>query len=141
MVHLSDYEIGWLRHRQPQMQYNNETGIWEGLFCFSLQYQNKEVITDEYYIKVDFKSNGDLPLVYDEGRKIARQAILAGRSKLDMHLYNDGHLCMIHHNKMKEWYRRGFKLSKFVKHIETHLYWVSYVTKYGQEPWKAEPHG
>ena len=69
MVHLSDYEIGWLRHRQPQMQYNNETGIWEGLFCFSLQYQNKEVITDEYYIKVDFKSNGDLPLVYDEERK------------------------------------------------------------------------
>ena len=123
MVHLSDYEISWLQHRQPKMQYNNETGIWEGLFCFSLQYQDKEVITDEYYIKVDFKSSGDLPFVFD------------------MHLYNDGHLCMIHHNKMKEWYRRGFKLSKFVKHIETHLYWVSYVTKYGQEPWKAEPHG
>jgi len=141
MVHLSDYDISWLQQRQPQMLYNKDTRNWEGRFCFSLRYQNKEAITDDYYIRVDFSSNGELPLVYDAGGKIARQALLTGRKMIDMHLYSDGHLCMIHQNKLKEWYRGGFKLSKFVKHIETHLYWVSYVTKYGQEPWDAEPHG
>lgn len=141
MVLLSDYDICWLQQRQPQMQYSRDTGIWEGRFCFSLQYCNKETITDDYYIRVDFSCNEELPLVYDAGGKIARQALLAGRTITDMHLYPDGHLCMIHQNKLKEWYRRGFKLSKFVKHIETHLYWVSYVARYGQEPWNAEPHG
>lgn len=139
---LSDYDINWLQQRQPLMRYSKNSQTWEGDFSFSLQYQNKEKITDTYRIKVDFSDiEANLPKVYDVGGKIKRSAILAGREIIDMHLYSDGHLCLIHPKKFKEWYRRGFKLRKFIQHIETHLYWISYVTKYGVEPWAAEPHG
>lgn len=140
---LSDFEVNWLRQRQPLMKYDKDTNTWEGTFAFSLRHKDKEEITDTYYIKVDFAhiDSATLPVVYDAGGKIKRSAILSGRNEIDMHLYPDGHLCLIRPDKFKQWYHGGFKLRKFIQHIETHLYWISYVTKYGEEPWEAEQHG
>ena len=38
-------------------------------------------------------------------------------------------------------YPNGFDLKEFMKHIQEHLYWISYFERYDKPPWKAQAHG
>lgn len=138
---LTETERSWLKQNYPSLKYDSEYNRLIGEFRFSLQFRSLEPITDSYVVAIHFNSYENLPIVYELGGKIARTALIQGRTKPDMHIYGDNHLCLIRWDKLKEWYCNKFKIKTFMRHLESHLYWVSYVDRYGKEPWPAEKHG
>lgn len=60
---------------------------------------------------------------------------------LAIKLSQDGNLCLGIPPKIKECYSSGFNLLRLIHHIQEYLYWVSYVEKYGNEPWEPYAHG
>ena len=138
---LTQENLDWLKVNQPGLTFDRSSKTLSGVFKFSCQYENKEVITDSYEVKISFKSTEPLPMVYETGGKIRRTAMLQGKPLNDLHQYDDNHLCLIRWDKMKDWYKDGFDFETFMGHLETHFYWLSYVYRYNTEPWPADPHG
>ena len=138
---LTHNDIEWLKVNQPRLTYNHSSNTLTGVFRFSCQYEDKEVITDTYEVKILFNSTERLPLVYETGGKIRKTASMQGKPLEDLHQYQDNHLCLIRWDKMKDFYKDGFNFNTFMSHLETHFYWLSYVYRYNKEPWSADPHG
>lgn len=138
---LTHNDIEWLKVNQPGLTFNCSTNTLTGIFSFSCQYDDKEVITDTYDVKILFNSTERLPLVYETGGKIRKTAQMQAKPLEDLHQYQDNHLCLIRWDKMKDLYKDGFDFITFMSHLETHFYWLSYVYRYNKEPWPADPHG
>lgn len=136
-------DIDWLRVNHPGLQYIPDANIIIGTFSFSAKFQDKETINDEFDIKIDLDSlkHERLPLVYETGCKIKRIAKIHNLPLDNFHQYQNGELCLIRPDKIDKWYKNGFDLKTFFKHLKTYFYWVCYKDRYGKEPWKGEKHG
>lgn len=141
MVNLTYHDISWLYTAQPSLTYIQGANILVGTFKFCAQYRHLEIITDSYDLVIKFNTNSVLPKVYETTGKIARMAKVMDKPLIDFHVNLDGSLCMIREDKVFSLYKRGFDIKLFVKHLMTHLYWVSYYGTYCKAPWIAEEHG
>lgn len=138
---ITDSDIIWLKVNYPTLTFYPEDNVLAGELAFSCRYMYHEEITDMYQILVKFNSREMLPEVYELSGKILRTSKIMSKSIRDLHQYEDGRLCLIRWDKLDYWYKNGFNIRDFMKHIQTHLYWTSYVDRYGVEPWPAERHG
>lgn len=142
-ITLSESDLLHLKDEYPSLRCNSADNSISGEIFFDLTY-NKIRIKDQYTIKFDlFSALGSiLPKVYETDDKILS---IAKRKKIDksnLHLNNEeGELCIIIPPKEKEKYPNGFNLKEFLKHIEEHLYWVSFYDRFDKGPWKDQDHG
>ena len=49
-------------------------------------------------------------------------------------------MCLIFPIKETEFYPNGFEFKRFMNHLETHLYWITFYDRYDKKPWEDEPH-
>lgn len=143
-IKLSKDDIEIFEKEAPRLKYDTSVNLISGELGFNLCYDEKGVrITDSYSIQIDLNSvaDGIMPVVKETGGRIKKTAERMGKPLADLHISQDGSLCLGIPPKIKERYSSGFNLLRLIHHIQEHLYWVSYVEKYGNEPWKAYAHG
>ena len=140
---LTESEQLWLRNEQPQLFYLHKERKAYGFFSFKSVY-NECQITDRYEIAIDFArlEYYRLPIVYEVGNKIAKVAKIHNKPLIDLHQYNDRHLCLIRPDVFYGIFsQRQFDIQDFCILINSFLYWQSYFDIYNQEPWPGEEHG
>lgn len=139
---LSNEDINFLKEKYPGLIYD----ATENTICGELSFHrsfNEKPVKGKYSIEFKLESCGDsiLPKVRETKGKILNIAKRKNISFADVHLNNEkGELCLIFPIKEKEFYPNGFELTRFINHIETHLYWVTFFDRYNKKPWKDEPH-
>ena len=144
VLKLNRQQIEFLSSNYPQLSYNHTKNVIVGILTFDLKYSDKEKIKDSYKIEINLNqvSKLGMPIVREIGNRILK---IAQEKKLffgDLHLNNlEGEMCLILPPKVKERYPNGFDLKELLKHIEEHLYWVSYFEKNNKKPWKEYGHG
>lgn len=143
---LSENEIEYLAKNYNQLAYDRKLNKISGTISFDVKYKHvsEPAIRDSYEISVDLNSivGLGLPKVFETKGRILAIAAQKNISHKDLHLNNtDGEMCLIIEPKIKERYPNGFELEEYLKHVEEHLYWISYYEKYNKKPWKEQGHG
>lgn len=96
-------------------------------------------LEDDYEIEIDFThqdSNG-VPLVFERSQIVRTFAISNSLKLPDLHVYEDDSCCL---GVFPEYHWQD--AVHFIQHkVIPFFYWQSYRRMYGQEPWKALPHG
>jgi hypothetical protein len=143
---LSDNEIVFLAKNYDHLLYDQELNKISGTISFDVKYKHvsEPAIQDSYEISIDLNSikGLGLPKIFETKGRILAIAANKGIPHHDLHLNNtDGEMCLIIEPKIKERYPDGFVLEKYLKHVEEHLYWISYYEKYDKKPWKEQGHG
>jgi hypothetical protein len=143
IIRLSEKEVSALRDMTPDLEYNAEKGIISGILSFKLTYSElQEEITDSYQIEIDLNNvSSGLPIVRETAGRIRNIAKKQRKSALDLHINEKNELCMIIAPEIPERYPNGFDLQELIRHIQEHLYWVSYVERHNKEPWQGYGHG
>ena len=142
-ITLSDKDKAFLRNEYPSLGYDESKNTISGVLALNHTFNEKR-IRERYNIELSLVTKGEsiLPLVRETKGKILR---IAKRKKIDpaeLHLNNQkGELCLIIPPKEKKRYPNGFNLREFLRHVEEHLYWVSYFDRYEIPPWKEQAHG
>lgn len=140
---IIDEDLTFLKEHCPLLNYVEDKNIISGALVFDLTYNNVR-IREKFQIEISLTSNNDsiLPKVRETKGRILN---VAKRKKIpaeDLHLNNhNGELCLIIPLKEKKRYPNGFELKEFIKHVEEHLYWVSFYERYEKPPWKEQAHG
>ena len=140
-IKLSENDIVFLRGKYPSLEIIEEK--INGILSFDLTY-NEIRIKDKYSIDIflNTKEESILPTVLETGGKIHKIVKRKKLKKEDLHLNNEeGELCLIITPKEKIRYPNGFEIIEFMKHIEEHLYWISFYDRYNKPPWKDQGHG
>ncbi len=138
---LTDSELNWLIKNHPSLTYMPSARMIAGKLCFTAKYCDLAEITDEFDVLIKLHYGNTFPTVYETGGKIKRMAKLLNLPMSELHVNYDNTLCLIRPDKMKHHYPQGLNIRDFIRHLETHLYWVSYFYQYGKAPWTAEKHG
>lgn len=145
IIKLSNNDVEHLSQYYSDLKYDEEKNTVEGILPFNLIFDKVGVnIEDEYKIKIDLNNVCDLgiPIVREIDGKILNFAKEKEMQYADLHLNNtEGAMCIIIPPKIKERYPNGFDLIELLKHIQEHLYWISYYVKYNKAPWKDQGHG
>lgn len=140
ILNKKDYEL--LSEKYPELTYNKLDNSISGTFNFCRSYKEK-TISGKYSIefKLEYGHGSILPKVRETKGKILSMAKRKIKSEADFHLNSkNGDLCLILPIKEREHYPNGFEFERFLNHLETHLYWVTYYDRYNKKPWKDEPH-
>jgi 3-deoxy-D-manno-octulosonic acid (KDO) 8-phosphate synthase len=82
-----------------------------------------------------------MPAVREIGKRIRNIAIKKNIRLVDMHIDNNDEICLIIPPLIKEKYPNGFDIETLIKHIQEHLYYISFFDKNNREPWKSYGHG
>lgn len=141
-IRLIEEDINFLRERYPGLTYTETNNTIRGVLSFYRSY-NKKPVKGKYSIefKLEHDSDSILPKVRETKGKILSIAKRKGISKADVHLNNEqGEMCLIFPIKEKEFYPNGFDFKRFMNHLETHLYWITFYDRYNKKPWPDEPH-
>ncbi len=138
---LTDRELTWLTKRHPSLTYIPSANIIVGTFQVNAKYRDLAEITEDYEVLILLNYGNVFPRVYEISGKIKRMATILNLPMSELHVNHDNTLCMIRPDKIKYSYFKGLNIRDFMKHLETHLYWVSYFYQYGKAPWVAEKHG
>lgn len=138
---LREDQIEWLGENFPQLFYDRAHNNILGTVEFSRQYKGKETVSDKYEILINLNFGILLPAVYETGGKIKHLAKVKGKKIEDLHQYSDGKLCLIRPDEFWKFYPYGFDIKRLMENIVSHLYWVSYISRFDEEPWPAQPHG
>lgn len=145
-IELTQENIEFLNSKYRDLVFDKTTNIIHGILHFELIYpdDNGVYINDSYNIEINL--NRIPNIIIPEVREIGNRIFNFAKSKNifygDLHINSEkGELCLIHPLKIYEEYQNGFELDKFIKHIENHLYWVSFFEKFNKPPWKEYEHG
>ncbi|MDR1231997.1 MAG: hypothetical protein LBK61_11440 [Spirochaetaceae bacterium] len=146
ILKLSSQAIDMLQEMAPQLRYDGRSNIISGSISFDLRLEdnnNRITIKDTYQIEIDLNnvSRERIPVIKETSGRILGIAQRKGLAPADLHIGDDGAMCIINPIKIRERYPNGFDLAELIKHIQEHLYWVSYFEKYDKEPWEAYGHG
>ena len=142
-LQISKEDVELLKANYPDLQYDKVENLVFGRMSFCRLYDGIKICC-KYFIefKLEHGSISILPLVRETKGKILSIAKRKKIPRADMHLNtDDGVLCLIFPIKEKEYYPNGFELSRFMNHLEEHLYWVTFFERYDRKPWVDEPHG
>ncbi|RLD60186.1 MAG: hypothetical protein DRJ01_10085 [Bacteroidetes bacterium] len=141
-IRLNELEINFLSESYKGLTYNETNNTISGILSFYRSYNGKKV-KGKYSIefKLEHGNNSILPKVRETKGKILSIAKRKKISRAEVHLNNEeGEMCLIFPVKETEFYPNGFEFKRFMNHIETHLYWVTFYDRYDKKPWKDEPH-
>lgn len=138
---LTDNELNWLTKNHSSLTYMPSARMIVGTFRVNAKYRDLAEITDNYEVIIHLSHGNAFPIVYEIGGKIKRMSKVLNLPLSEFHVNCNGSLCLIRPDRMKLHYLRGLNIKDFMKHLETHLYWVSYFYQYGKAPWIAEKHG
>jgi hypothetical protein len=138
---LTDNELNWLIKNYPELTYMPSARIIAGRFVVHAQYKDMTPITEDYEVLIKLHHGDDFPTVYETRGKIKKMAKILNLPLSELHVNSDDTLCLIRPDKIKLHYPKGLNIKDFLKHLESHLYWVSYFYQYGKAPWEAEKHG
>lgn len=138
---LTDKELYWLSKSHPGLTYMPSARMIAGRLEIHAQFNHLAPITEDFDILVKFHCGNNFPSVYEIGGKIKKMAKILNLPLFELHVNSDDTLCLIRPDKIKLYYPNGIKIKNFMKHLESHLYWVSYFYQYGKAPWSAEKHG
>lgn len=144
-IKLTKENIEYLKDKYPELNYSPEENLIRGLFYFCRHYQGESIdsIYDVYQIEINLNILIEkiLPTVRETAGRILKIALDKGLKPADLHINdNNGEMCLIIPPKIKETYPNGFDLKEYLKHVEEHLYWISYYEKFDKEPWPAQDH-
>lgn len=144
ILHENDHNH--LNSDYPTLNYSMEENSISGLLPFDLVYTSGSNIRikDVYRIlfKLETAEGSILPSVFETEGKIVKIAKRKGIDIGDLHLNSKtGELCLMVPILEKDKYPNDFELDSFLKHIQEHLYWVTYYDRYNTEPWKGQSHG
>ncbi|PKQ67575.1 hypothetical protein BZG01_07525 [Labilibaculum manganireducens] len=142
-IKLTEEELSFLESKYPDLKFDIGENTISGVLALNCSYKNipiKAKYDIEFHLEIN--CNSLLPKVRETSGKILK---IAKRKKLisaDFHVNNiKGELCLIIPAKEKQRYPNGFDLKEFLRHIEEHLYWISYFDRYEKKPWKDQAHG
>ena len=141
-IKLNEQDIIFLEENYPRLTYDQLNNTISGMLNFHRSYNDKP-IKGNYSIefKMENSHGSILPKVRETKGKILSMAKRKKKLKADFHLNSDnGDLCLIFPIKEKEHYPNGFEFKRFLNHLETHFYWITYYDRYNKKPWKDEPH-
>lgn len=138
---LTDNEFNWLTKHHPGLTYMPSARMIVGRFDIHAQFKDLSPITDDFEILIKLHSDNAFPSVYETGGKIKKMAKMLNLPMSELHVNSDDTLCLIRPDKIKIYYPKGINIKDFMRHLESHLYWVSYFYQYGKAPWEAEKHG
>lgn len=140
---LTFADVRWMNAKHPGLTYSEELNKFSGMFTFSAQYGDLDLISDHYQIEIlgNCPKDSPLPAVFETEGRIERMSIILNISKADLHVNGDNSLCLIRPDKFRCWYPNGFDIEVFERNLTTHFYWLSYRECFGCEPWKGEEHG
>lgn len=139
---LTEKDFELLKAKYPDLTYNKLDNSIGGVLSFYRTFNNKP-IRGKYSIefKLECSSASILPKVRETKGKILNMAKRKNKLKEDFHLNSDnGEMCLIFPIKEREHYPVGFDFKRFLNHLETHLYWITYFDRYNAKPWVDEPH-
>lgn len=142
-IKLTEQEFSFLESEYPDLKLDKGENTISGVLALNCSFNNIP-IKGKYNIEFHLEINGDsiLPKVRETGVKILKMAKRKKLSTDDFHLNNmQGELCLIIPAREKQRYPNGFNLKEFLRHIEEHLYWISYFERYEEKPWKDQAHG
>lgn len=140
IINKKDFEL--LSEKYPELTYNKLDNTISGTLNFQRSYKEK-TIRGKYSIefKLEYGHSSILPKVRETKGKILNMAKRKMKSIADFHLNSEnGDLCLIFPIKEREHYPYGFEFERFINHLETHLYWITYYDRYNEKPWRDEPH-
>ncbi len=140
-IRLSQNDLIILQKLAPELCYDSRKNIIQGRLSFDLRFEENERIVDTYQIEIDLNhvSQG-LPVVRETGKRIQNIANQKGIKLVDLHINSNDEMCIIIPPKIKERYPLGFDLEELIKHIQEHLYYISFFEKNNKEPWKSYGH-
>ena len=76
--------------------------------------------------------------VHGKIKKISKELELPA---VDLHINNDGTICLCIYEKEKNYFPNSFSVKVFFEEIlEPYLYWVSFYRKYKKPPWERYAH-
>jgi len=141
-LELLKKDVQYLKENYKGLVYNRQAGTINGELSFDLKF-NGITIKDKYKIEIllSEKGLGNLPKVRETENRILNIALRKKLDYRDLHLINErGFLCLGIPPEIKERYLKGFELEEYLRHIEEHLYWVSFYEIYDKAPWKEHGH-
>lgn len=138
---LTNNELNWLINNHPGLIYIPSARMIVGRFNIHAQYKDLATITDDFDILIKLHEGNVFPSVYETGGKIKKMGKILNLPMSELHVNSNNTLCLIRPDKIKLHYPKGVNIKDFMKHLESHLYWVSHFYQYGKAPWEAEKHG
>jgi len=107
----------------------------------NINLENSLTLEDVYEltIKIDFSKKKTL--VREIGGRILRTKYRWKLGYADVHIYQDGSLCLCPEPEEKLMFYGGFSLRGFFyNYLIPDLYYQTYLNMYGKEPWKSSSH-
>jgi hypothetical protein len=100
------------------------------------------VIEDVYDLTVEIDHSMEKVVVREMGGRILRTKKRWKLSNADVHMYQDGSLCLCPEPEEKLLFHEGFSLKRFFySYLIPNLYYQSYLGRFGKEPWRSSSHG
>lgn len=141
-MELLKKDIQYLNENYKSLFYDRQAGTINGELSFDLKF-NGIIIKVKYKIEIllSEKGLGNLPKVRETENRILNIALRKKLDYRDLHLINKrGFLCLGIPPEIKERYLKGFELEEYLRHIEEHLFWVSFYERYDKAPWQEHGH-
>lgn len=142
VIKLTKKEIDWIQQKYPKLERKSDT-VWIGELEFNREF-NGISISSSYSLEINFESKPEsiLPQVKELGGKLDKVSKELNLPIIDLHINNDGTICLCIYKKEKEYFAKDFSAQIFFEDIlEPYLYWVTYYQKHGAQPWEGYAHG
>lgn len=143
VITLLKKDFNWLEENHSGLKFDILKNQINGTIFFSRIFKGIS-ISDTYNISIGLnpKAESMLPTVKETGGRIRCTANEVRRKLVDMHVNEDGTLCLCIYEKESEYFPDGFDLVVFFDQLlEPYLFWVSHIEKYHQPPWDEYAHG
>ncbi|MFT3895282.1 MAG: hypothetical protein QM730_26965 [Anaerolineales bacterium] len=156
---VSEHDLQWLKWNYPGIYYVPDKKILQGCLWFKMSYSfssSQAVINPPDHINSNeslvIEDVFDLTIEIDYSIKKATVREVGGRilhtksrwrlSNADVHMYQDGSLCLCPEPEEKLLFHEGFSLRTFFySYLIPNLYYQSYLGRFGKEPWRSSSHG
>ncbi len=156
---VSEDDLQWLKWNYPGVYYVPAKKILQGCLWFKMAYSSSSgqavinppddmnpeeglVIEDVYDLTVEIDHPMRKVAVREVGGRILRTKSRWKLSNADVHMYQDGSLCLCPEPEEKLLFYEGFSLKRFFySYLIPNLYYQSYLGRFGKEPWRSSSHG
>ena len=157
LIDTSDLE--WLKLNYPGVYYVAAKNILQGCLWFRMSYsvsvgkglinpdektnfKDGHSIEDAYALTIEFDKLQLRTRVMEEGGRILRSKNKWKLTFADVHMYEDGSLCLCPEPEERILFSNGIKLRPFFYNILIpYFYYQSYLERFGKEPWRSSSHG
>ena len=156
---IGSNDLDWLILNYPGVNFIKTKEIFQGCLWFQMSYSssrsegvinpNDEVyledglfIEDAFEIKFKINESQEKITAWETNGRILHTKNKWKLSYADVHMYEDGSLCLCTEPEEKLLFADGFRLPRFFyKILIPYFYYQSYLDKFGREPWKSSSHG